>query len=89
MRSPASRAREIAGRLTVATGGRARTVETADAVRVEADVPTEVTVDVLTAIIAALARADRFGHDRVGTGAVVWAEIGKASGAPHGGNTAG
>ncbi len=75
MRSPESRAREVAERLTAATGTQARTTTTRDTIRVEVDVPVRVDTELLAAIVAALGGADRFGHDHTANAAVAWAEI--------------
>ncbi|MDF3290795.1 hypothetical protein [Streptomyces silvisoli] len=75
MRSPESRAREVAERLTVATGNEARTTETPDAIRIEVDVPAEIPAELLRAIVSALGSADRYGHDHTATTGVAWAEI--------------
>lgn len=75
MHSPESRALEIAGRLTAAIGTETRTTETPDAVRVEVDVPDEVSSELLTAIVDALSLADRYGHDFTATSNVAWAEV--------------
>lgn len=75
MRSPEARARQVAERLTAATGIQARTTETPETIRVEVDVPTEITTELLTAIVTALGIADRYGHDHTATEGVAWAEI--------------
>jgi hypothetical protein len=75
VRSPESRAREVAEQLTAATGTEARTTETPDAIRVEVEVPDEVTAELLAALVKALTAADRYGHDRTATTGVAWAEI--------------
>lgn len=61
--------------LTAATGAEARTTETADAIRVEVEVPAVITSELLTAIVTALGSADRFGHDHTAAVGVAWAEI--------------
>lgn len=75
MRSPESRAREVAERLAAVIGTEARTTETADAIRIEADVPTGVTTELLTAVLTVLGTADSYGHDHTAAADVVWAEI--------------
>ncbi|MDI5971553.1 hypothetical protein POF50_019835 [Streptomyces sp. SL13] len=75
MRSPESRARAVAGRLAAATGTEARTTETPDAIRVEADVPEAIGLESLAAIVAALGTADHYGHDLTSGTGVAWAEI--------------
>ncbi len=77
MRSPESRAREIAEQLTAATGTEARTRQTPDAIRVEVDVPAEITAELLIAIVTALGIGDRYGHDHTPTAGVAWAEVAK------------
>jgi hypothetical protein len=61
--------------LTAAIGGAPRLDETHDRIRVEADLPEDLALITRTAVLTALARANRFGHDRIRDGAVVWAEV--------------
>lgn len=62
--------------LAAATGNEARTEHTAaGALRIEADLPAELTPTARTAILAALAIADRYGHARTDTTDTVWAEL--------------
>ena len=75
MRSPESRAREVAALLTAATGTEARTTETPDAIRIEVDVPAEITTELLTDLVTALGTADRYGHDHTSAIGVAWAEF--------------
>lgn len=75
MRSPESRARDVAERLGAVTGTEVRTTRTPGAIRVEVDVPAEITTESLLALVDALGAADRYGHDRTPTAGVAWAEI--------------
>lgn len=65
----------LAGMLAAATGNEPRTTATATTVRVEADLPDELTPTGRTTILTALAAADRYGHDRTEASDTVWAEL--------------
>ncbi|MEU3220369.1 hypothetical protein [Streptomyces sp. NPDC006971] len=65
----------LASLLSAATGSEPRITETADAIRIEADLPADPSPVTRSAILRALGTADRYGHDRTGNGDVVWAEI--------------
>ncbi|MGW3738027.1 hypothetical protein [Streptomyces sp. NPDC005148] len=69
------RAVALAGMLAAVTGNEPRTTTTANAVRVEADLPDELTHGSRKTILTALAIADRYGHDRTETSDTVWAEL--------------
>ncbi|MBT2400775.1 hypothetical protein [Streptomyces sp. ISL-100] len=75
MRSAETQAAAIAAMLTAATGGEPRLDETPDRIRVETDLPEHPSLVTRTAVLAALARAARFGHNRTADGDVVWAEL--------------
>lgn len=78
MPAPETRAQAVAERLAAATGAEARVRRTPDAIRVEVDVPAELSESALGEIVAALVAADRYGHDvtgRADDAGVAWAEI--------------
>lgn len=76
MRTTKAQAAAIVGMLAVATGNEPRTERTdAGALRIEADLPDELTPTTRTAILTALAIADRYGHARTDTTDTVWAEL--------------
>jgi hypothetical protein len=70
--------------LAAATGNEPRTEHTgAGALRIEADLPDELTPTTRTAILAALATGDRYGHARTDDADFVWAELdGETEGHP-------
>ncbi|MFI8310237.1 hypothetical protein ACIGBK_06420 [Streptomyces microflavus] len=61
--------------LTAAIGTEPRVADTEAGIRVEADLPTELTEAEHAAVLAALATADHFGHTLTRTAEFVWAEI--------------
>ncbi|MFJ4960850.1 hypothetical protein EES43_07220 [Streptomyces sp. ADI96-02] len=61
--------------LAAVTGTEPRVADTGTLVRVEADLPTELTEADHAAVLAALATADHFGHTLTRTTEYVWAEI--------------
>ncbi|MDT0407122.1 MULTISPECIES: hypothetical protein [Streptomyces] len=61
--------------LAAAIGTEPRIADTASGIRIEADLPTELTETAHTAVLAALATADHFGHTLTRTSEFVWAEI--------------
>ncbi|PCG85008.1 hypothetical protein CIB93_16700 [Streptomyces sp. WZ.A104] len=61
--------------LTAAIGAGPRVADTAAGIRIEADLPAELTEAEHAAVLAALATADRFGHTLTRTSEFVWAEI--------------
>ncbi|MET9481964.1 hypothetical protein [Streptomyces sp. NPDC006638] len=66
----------LVGMLAAATGGEPRTIGTeAGAVRIEADLPEQLSPATRNAILAALATADRYGHTHTDDGDTVWAEL--------------
>ncbi|MFF8958779.1 hypothetical protein [Streptomyces sp. NPDC014894] len=72
---PNARAAFLADVLAAAVGREPRVSETASVTRVEVDLPSAPSPRTRTAILAALANADRFGHDRAGGRESVWAEV--------------
>ncbi|GGX40271.1 hypothetical protein [Streptomyces chryseus] len=75
MRSAETQAAAIAAMLTAATGSDPRLDETPDRIRVEADIPEDLPSFTRAAVLAALTRAPRYGHDRAAGGDIVWAEL--------------
>ncbi|MFH9756278.1 hypothetical protein ACWGBY_19060 [Streptomyces griseus] len=61
--------------LAAATGTKPRVTTDLDAFRVEADLPAELSATAHTAVLAALATADRYGHTLSRAAEYVWAEI--------------
>ncbi|MEU1194911.1 hypothetical protein ABZ446_01640 [Streptomyces sp. NPDC005813] len=62
--------------LAAATGTEARTSTTeSGALRIEADLPDEMSPTTRTAVLTALAIADRYGHARTDESDTVWAEL--------------
>jgi hypothetical protein len=61
--------------LAAATSSEPRITETPDAVRIEVDLPEELSTVTRSTILASLGTADRYGHDRTDSGDSVWAEI--------------
>ncbi|MEV1046728.1 hypothetical protein [Streptomyces sp. NPDC049916] len=61
--------------LTAAIDTEPRVTDTATGIRIEADLPVELTETEHAAVLAALATADRFGHSLTRTTEFVWAEI--------------
>lgn len=68
-------AHALAARLTAAIGSEARTTVTAGRVRVEADLPPQLTDPAHRAVLVSLAEADSYGHSRAAGREYVWAEI--------------
>ncbi|MDX2922826.1 hypothetical protein PV370_33745 [Streptomyces sp. NE06-03C] len=75
MRSAQARVAALTGMLTAATGTEPRVATDLDVLRVEADLPAELSATAHAAVLAALATADRYGHTRTRTAEYVWAEI--------------
>lgn len=76
MRSTQTQGAALAGMLAAATGSEARTTVTkAGAVRIEADLPAEMSPTTRIAVLTALAIADRYGHARTEDSDSVWAEL--------------
>ena len=65
----------LASRLSAATSSDPRITETADAIRIEVDLPADLSAVTRSAILRTLSAADRYGHDRTENGDIVWAEI--------------
>ncbi|QIQ04713.1 hypothetical protein [Streptomyces liangshanensis] len=66
----------LVGMLAAATGGEPRITGTeGGAVRIEADLPVQVSPTTRNAILTALATADRYGHTHTDRGDTVWAEL--------------
>ncbi|MEW1611661.1 MULTISPECIES: hypothetical protein [unclassified Streptomyces] len=61
--------------LTAAIGTEPRVTDTTAGIRIEADLPTELSDAGHAAVLAALATADHFGHTLTRTAEFVWAEI--------------
>jgi hypothetical protein len=61
--------------LAAATGSEPRSEETDRGIRIEADLPVELSATTRTAILTALATADRYGHARTDNSDTVWAEL--------------
>ncbi len=66
--------------LTAATGDEPRLDKTPDTIRVESDLPRDLAPVTRTAILAALAIAQRFGHSRTVDGDTAWAELDREAG---------
>lgn len=75
MRTVQAQAAALVGMLAAATGSEPRTEETDRGVRIEADLPEELSSTTRTAILTTLATADRYGHARTDTSDTVWAEL--------------
>ena len=65
----------IAARLAVATGAEVRRKETAVDVRLEVDLPRELSDVARRAVLAAIADADAYGHRRTGESDCLWALV--------------
>lgn len=65
----------LTGMLAVATGTQPRETRTEDGIRIEADLPGELTPTTRSAILAALGAADSYGHTRTPDTEFVWAEL--------------
>ncbi|MGW3628358.1 hypothetical protein [Streptomyces sp. NPDC000880] len=70
----------LAGMLAAATESEPRIDETADHIRVEADLPAAMSTVIRGTILTALGAADRYGHNRTSDGDTVWAEIDRRAG---------
>ncbi|MEW2084611.1 hypothetical protein [Streptomyces sp. NPDC005283] len=70
-----AQAAALAGMLAAATGSEPRSEETDRGIRVEADLPDQLSPTTRTAILTALAKADRYGHARTDSSDTVWAEL--------------
>ncbi|MCJ1678156.1 hypothetical protein MTF65_12535 [Streptomyces sp. APSN-46.1] len=94
MCSAETQAAALAALLSAALGGaETRTEATGDRIRIEADLPAELTSTAHAALLGALAAGGRFGHVRGRGGAdTVWVEIDRGDGpsdktTPHTKNT--
>jgi hypothetical protein len=65
----------LAGMLAAATSSEPRITETTGAVRIEVDLPAELSAVARSTILTTLGTADRYGHDRTDGGDSVWAEV--------------
>lgn len=65
----------LAGMLAAATSSEPRITEQPGAVRIEVDLPPEISPVTRTTILTSLGTADRYGHDRTEDGDSVWAEV--------------
>lgn len=75
MYSSKTLAAAIAARLTAVTRYGARVEETTRSIRIEVPLPDRLSDTARESLLAALADADRFGHDLAPDGGSVWAEI--------------
>jgi hypothetical protein len=75
MRDPVERARDLARRLSDATGKAVRTTETVTALRVEVDIQAAVTAELLTALVRIIEKDDCYGPDSRAGLNVVWAVV--------------
>lgn len=73
-----SRVEALAARLEALTGREPRTRDHPPHVRVEVDLPDPLPDADRMPLLAALAEADRYGHDMTADAASVWAEIDRA-----------
>lgn len=69
------KAESIAARLADATGAEVRREEVPGGVRLEADLPRELSETTRRAVLAAIADADAYGHRRTGEGDRLWALV--------------
>ncbi|MFE3016678.1 hypothetical protein [Streptomyces sp. NPDC059256] len=70
-----ARVAALASMIAATTGNRPRIETTEHGVRIEADVPDVLSPTARTAILVALAAADRYGHVRTEESSAIWAEI--------------
>lgn len=76
MRSVQAQGAALAGMLAAATGNETRTSTTdSGAMRIEADLPSHLSTPTRSAVLTALALADRYGHARTDDSDTVWAEL--------------
>ncbi|NWF30663.1 hypothetical protein HW130_31180 [Streptomyces sp. PKU-EA00015] len=61
--------------LAAATSSEPRITETPNAIRIEVNLPQELSHVTRSTILTSLGAADRYGHDRTDGGDSVWAEI--------------
>ncbi|MGC5344981.1 hypothetical protein ACPXCE_11920 [Streptomyces sp. DT24] len=67
----------LARMLAAATRSEPRVTETPTKIRIEADLPDQVSGVMRATILRALSSAPRFGHDRAQDSETIWAEIDK------------
>ncbi|MFE3495247.1 hypothetical protein ACFXOS_19610 [Streptomyces sp. NPDC059175] len=65
----------LAGMLAAATSSKPRITETPASVRIEVDLPNELSPVIRSTILTALGGADRYGHSRTESGDSVWGEF--------------
>ena len=82
MRPPDDRARELAETLAKALGTEPRITQLARSIRVEADVPPEAGFAIFDGVLAAIAAADRYGHEFTHETSTFWVEVHKRSPSP-------
>ncbi|MDX3643745.1 hypothetical protein [Streptomyces sp. MB09-02B] len=70
-----SKAECIAARLAVATGAEVRREETAVGVRLEVDLPSELSETSRRVVLAAITGTDAYGHRRTGESDYLWALV--------------
>ncbi|WP_251014965.1 hypothetical protein [Streptomyces sp. ISL-99] len=75
----ATRTAALVGMLTAATGAEPTVDDAPQHVRIEADLPDNLGPAKRHAVLAALDRADRYGHDRTEDRTTVWAELDKGT----------
>ncbi|MFI5534316.1 hypothetical protein ACIA8O_37850 [Kitasatospora sp. NPDC051853] len=73
---------DLANRLAVTTGARARVRLREGGWRVSVVLPGDLGVEAQLAVLDLLATADRFGHDRTDEAQGIWAEIDHEQGRP-------
>lgn len=69
------RAVALAGMLAAATSSEPRITTTPGAIRIEVDLPEQLSTATRSTILTTLGAADRYGHDRTEDRDSVWAEI--------------
>ncbi|MFG2500023.1 hypothetical protein ACGFSB_17655 [Streptomyces sp. NPDC048441] len=75
MRSPTTEAAHLAALLTAATGHEPRITGAGELIRIEVDLPDELSETASRTILAALGSATRFGYERADGHAYVWATL--------------
>lgn len=78
MRASKERIGALAARFTAVTGNEARTEALPERFRISVPLPERLTETRCRLLLAALADADRYGHDVTAWGAVLWAEVDSA-----------
>lgn len=77
MRTATAQATAIAARLGAVLDTEPDVTETGDGIRIQVSLPEQLSGTQQTAVLAALADADRYGHTTATTGRTVWALITK------------